>query len=413
MICTECVSLIPLKKFIACHGAFGDCIYCKKPRMCLQETDVLDYVAERILESHRKLDELSSFEQHMFFSGSDNIKLSPYWEIIQDDFPLGVAEFIETAIRYLEDRLSEDEHGQEQLFALDDGSLETNYYDQRWAKFVSDTHHGYRYFNFEAKAFLDSLFDFTCKDGRLKDELITTLTQDDKLYRARKVAKPEEWEDFKKNPGSALGPAPAIKAGDQRMTPSGISAMYCAFDAKTCLSEIRSVTGDLVISGAFEPVTKLAFLDLRKLEEMSKIEVHPFEVGYTEALHAHRFLIQLIHKLSKPKSSSDALGYISTQIVFEYLRLRFKNEVSGLIFPSVQTGLTGSNAVLFPENVVIAPAGYQLEHEDPIGPGDPFGSPIPNIRYSERSMRLHRITAVKTESNDYHDLLDYVLDQFL
>jgi hypothetical protein len=412
MICTECVIPIPLKKLIAGQGGFGDCQYCQKPGMCLQDETVLEYIKERILESFRTLEELSHIEQHIFFHGSDKITPSEFWAIVQDDYTVGTDAFVERAINYLEEDLALDEHGETQIWALDDGTLARNVYEERWQKFVLDTHHGYRFFNFAAKEFLDSLFDFACHDKKLRPELLTTLKDDQLLFRARKVSERRKCDEFDKFPETALGPAPAAKAGDQRMTPSGISAMYCAFDRETCLSEIRAITGDLVVSGAFTPVTQLKFLDLRMLQEMSKISAHPFDKGYVETCHAHRFLCLLINKLSKPKSSSDTLGYISTQVVFEYLRLRFKGQVSGLIFPSVQTGLVGTNAVLFPESAVIAPKGYKIENEDPLGHSDPFSDPIPTLQFRAGSLVWHKIKAVKTQSEDYDDLMDYVLADF-
>ena len=53
--------------------------------------------------------------------------------------------------------------------------------------------------------------------------------------------------------------------------------------------------------------------------------------------------------MSRPKARNDELSYLSTQVVFEYLRLRFGKQVDGLVFPSVQTGEAGTNVVLFPE----------------------------------------------------------------
>ncbi|WP_434726837.1 RES family NAD+ phosphorylase [Pseudomonas sp. Je.1.5.c] len=371
---------------------------------------VFEYLGERIKESYRVFEELSELERGMFFHGSDKVPMVEYWQILQDDFEIGVDEFTENAIKHLEDELANDEHGNAQLWALDDGSLENNTYEEEWKKFVSDINHGYRYFNDGAREFLDSLFKFTCENGKLKKELITTLDESNPLYRARKTSGFDSWKSFEDAPWTALGPAPAAKAGDQRMTPSGISAMYCALDRETCLSEIRSITGDTVISGAFKPVTSVSLLNLRKLEEMASFEEHPFDIGYARASHAYEFLKRLIFKLSKPRSSSDTLGYLSTQVVFEYLRIKFKDQVSGIIFPSVQTGLKGTNAVIFPESAVTAPHDYETPMGAPTRHDPFFAKPIPLLKFSKGSLVVHKIEAVITESKDYNDLLDYVVD---
>jgi hypothetical protein len=57
-----------------------------------------------------------------------------------------------------------------------------------------------------------------------------------------------------------------------------------------------------------------------------------------EALHLKVFLGSLVKKMSRPKARNDELSYLSTQVVFEYLRLRFGRQVDGSVFPSVQTG---------------------------------------------------------------------------
>ncbi|WP_251962628.1 RES domain-containing protein [Pseudomonas sp. Marseille-Q5299] len=409
MICTECVYLIPLKKLITTQGAFGHCDYCRAPGMCLLDTAVFEYIGNRIKESYRVIEELSSRERGMFFHGSEKIPMVEYWQILQDDFNIGVDDFTDNAINHLEEELAHDENGQAQLWALDDGSLESNSYEDEWNKFASDINHGYRYFNDGARRFLDSLFKFTCENGKLKKELITTLSESDELYRARKISGVDAWKAFEDAPWAALGPAPAAMAGDQRMTPSGISAMYCALDRETCLSEIRSITGDTVISGAFKPVTTVSLLNLRKLEEMARFEEHPFDIGYARASHAYEFLKRLIFKLSKPRSSSDTLGYLSTQVVFEYLRIKFKDQVSGIIFPSVQTGLKGTNTVIFPERALTASHEYDINMEDPLGHA-PFARPIPLLKFSKGSLVVHQIKAVRTESKDYNDILDYVYD---
>lgn len=65
--------------------------------------------------------------------------------------------------------------------------------------------------------------------------------------------------------------------------------------------------------------------------------------------------------MSRPKARNDEMSYLSTQGVFEYLRLRFGKYVDGLVFPSVQTGEAGTNVVLVPE-------ASRLSYEPPANP---------------------------------------------
>ncbi|MFO6407484.1 RES family NAD+ phosphorylase, partial [Pseudomonas aeruginosa] len=127
------------------------------------------------------------------------------------------------------------------------------------------------------------------------------------------------------------------------------SALYCALERETCLSEIRSITGDHVVSTALTPVAELKLLDLTALDQLEPPDLSLLDVGFREALHRKVFLGSLVKKMSRPKARNDELSYLSTQVVFEYLRLRFGKQVDGLVFPSVQTGEAGTNVVLLPE----------------------------------------------------------------
>ncbi|RBH53186.1 MULTISPECIES: RES domain-containing protein [Pseudomonas] len=411
MICINCIHLESLKRFVAKEGVFGKCQYCGIDGVCVAKDAMFDYIGVRIKESFRTLDELTSYERGMFFYGSDNLSIKKYWEIVGDDYDIGGGELVEDLIEYLEVDFALDEEGDDLLYALDDGSLETNSFEAAWEVFVSRVHHEHRFFNDGAKNFLGSLFGFTCQGGNLKADLITVLSDGDSLFRARKADNFEKLKKIEADPARELGPAPNILAGSQRMTPSGISAMYCATDRQTCLSEIRAVTGDLVVSAEFTPVTSMRFLDLRKLEVIARFDMSPFDEGFTKASHAYQFLKGLIFKLSKPKGSGDEVAYISTQVVFEYLRIQFNKQVSGIVFPSVQTGGTGTNIVLFPECTLVAQSGYSIESEDPLGGHDPWGPPIPTIQFKVGSARVHKIKAVVTESQDYVDATAYYISE--
>lgn len=411
MICINCVHMESFKRFVVKEGEFGKCGYCAGDSVCISKELMFDYVGERFSESFRVLDELSQYERGMFFHGSDLLPIKMYWEILQEEYDLGVEPFVEDLLGYLEDDYAKDEEGNDQLYALDDGSLEANSFEESWKIFVSKVHHEHRFFNDGAKRFLDSIFQFACDGDSLKPDLITVLSDSDSLFRARKADSFGKLKKLAENPAQELGPAPNILAGSQRMTPSGISAMYCAMDRSTCLSEIRAVTGDLVLSAEFSPITILRFLNLRKLEVIARFDLNPFDEGFARASHAYQFLKGLIFKLSKPKGGGDEVAYISTQVVFEYLRIRFHKQVSGIVFPSVQTGGVGTNVVLFPECTVIAPPGYSIENEDPNRQDDPWSSPLPTIRYKENSAKVHKIKAVITESQDYADATDYYVSQ--
>ncbi|WP_122679379.1 RES domain-containing protein [Pseudomonas viridiflava] len=392
MICDRCVFISPLKKVVIESGCFSKCTYCGAEGIAHDEESLISYIRERFVESYSPVDTLSPYDYYMSMeSGADEPRVMEYWEPLQDTYDLAHPDFVEKLVGALEA-----EFGGHKFYYLDDGSLENNSYEIDWNDFEWSVHHHQRFFNSNAKDFLDSLFNFACKDEKLVAKVIVRLTKEDRLYRARKADGFKSLQDIEKDPIVQLGPTPKQFASSQRMTPRGISAMYCARDRKTCLSELRPLAGDLIVSGAFAPTTHLDFLDLSKLESISNPDLHPFDPGYTKANNAHFFLKKLVKKISKPNTKKDELAYLATQVVFEYLRSRFSDQVAGLAFPSVQTGLVGQNYVVFPENCIIDTK-----------PLDDFYPAPPTLEFKEASLKFHSVKAVVTEAEDFEGSTDY------
>lgn len=146
--------------------------------------------------------------------------------------------------------------------------------------------------------------------------------------------------------------------------------------------------------------------------------------GCREALHRQVFLGSLVRKLSRPKARNDELSYLSTQVVFEYLRLQFGKQVDGLVFPSVQTGEAGTNVVLFPEASRLAnvpqPAADITDEEDegataaltpvPLEVDNPFESPA-KLGIVAKSIRFHKITAIQTSAREYRHISDLFMSE--
>lgn len=110
--------------------------------------------------------------------------------------------------------------------------------------------------------------------------------------------------------------------------------------------------------------------------------------------------------MSRPKVRNDELSYLSTQVVFEYLRLRFGTYVDGLVFPSVQTGEAGINVVLFPEasRLCYVPPTDPDPADGPapiaVPPENPFGPPA-TLAVVADSIRFHKVTAIETKAKEY------------
>jgi hypothetical protein len=398
MICEECVSLESLKALIKEGGNKQSCNYCETGQLCIESKVLFDFVEQQTIKALKPVHELSGYEQAMIFEcGSDEPPVFPLWEFFQNIEITKEQQLEEDIAASCTSDFFNDPDGNEPLFTIDDGTLEdSNDYEDEWEKFIHSIHHDRRYFNRSAEAFLDSLFEILMQDGQLQDDFIQTFEADVGLYRARIANSKADLAAIEETPHSQLGPVPKEFASNQRMTPAGISAIYCALDRNTCLSELRSIVGDLVVSGEFRPITPLKLLNLNALESIPHANLDPLDVNFRKYSHAQAFLKGMIYKLSRPLARQDDLGYLSTQVFFEYLRVKFGGAVDGLQFPSVQVDGDGINLALFPEaSVVIDENGLEEWDKD-----NPLNGKTPRLVYVEKSLVFHKIQAVKITSKD-------------
>ncbi|PPT84718.1 hypothetical protein XarzCFBP7410_05385 [Xanthomonas arboricola pv. zantedeschiae] len=413
MICSDCVMPKPLKHFIDEGGESGACSYCCRKGTVIASEALFEYIYTRVRENVASEENLSDFEHNMLYiGGSDEIEVSSYETVLGEWLGLGSEVYFDDLCTQVPEDFRVNMHGQETHFYLDDGLLERNFYEDRWGQFIDGIRHAHRFFNPNARAFLDLVFQLlVTEDNKLKSEVIRTVECGTELYRARSVSSPANAKEIADDPVSQLGVTPKDKSSSQRMTPNGISALYCALERETCLSEIRSITGDDVVSVALTPISEVKLLDLTMLEQVEPASLTLLDRGYLDALHLKTFLKSLVKKMSKPKGRNDELSYLSTQVVFEYLRLRFGRQVDGLLFPSVQTGERGTNVVMFPETSrivgdkrtkVAEGTAPDAEANDPPAPGT-------KLEVVDGSLHFHRVRAIRTEADTYRNLYELYL----
>ncbi|NNB60871.1 RES family NAD+ phosphorylase [Pseudomonas fragi] len=408
MICVDCVTPAPLKKLFDIYGAEADCRYCGRHGQTIESKRLFDYVYERVAENVAGKDDLSHYELGLLYEcGSDFIDVSDIGVVLSEWFDLGEEPYFDDLYDGIPREFSIDDETNETHFYGDDGTLEQNFYEERWKKFVDDVRYKHRYFNTGADKFLDSVFSLlVTDDSELKPEVVRTFVQGELLYRARLAQNQKQAEEIIGDPAGQFGPTPRNLASSQRMTPNGISALYCALERETCLSEIRSITGDHVVSAALTPISELKLLDLTALDRVEPPELTLLDEGARDSLHRKVFLGSLVKKMSRPKARNDELSYLSTQVVFEYLRLRFGKYVDGLVFPSVQTGEVGINVVLFPEASRLSyvpptntdPADGPVPKEVPAN--NPFGAAAKLVVVAD-SIRFHKVMAIETKAKEY------------
>lgn len=396
LVCIDCMSPNALKDLLAAEGTAGQCFFCHGQNLCITTRALYDYLWDRIRENIVFIDKLSDYEQAMIYEcGSDDIQIATIDVVLSEWLGLGEDPYIDDAIENLPDDLRQDEYGNQRHFFMDEGNLERNPYDDKWVAFVRGITHVHRFFNSGASAFLDKIFaDLVDVKGSIATSRLLVLQPGVALYRARKVDGLESAQKLAGNPGAEFGPTPPWLAGNQRMTPSGISALYCALDRDTCLSEIRSITGDNVVSVALSPINSMIFLDISRLADGQTADLSMLQEGYLDQVHRRSFIRSLVSKMSRPKRTGDELTYLSTQVVFEYLRMKIGETAQGIAFPSVQTGRKGVNIAVFPEYCLIA-SSISADTDNSISQGSAFLSVVPD------SAVFHKITAISTSATTY------------
>jgi hypothetical protein len=404
-ICINCVNLESLKKYIKKKRNKAICSYCGANDFCVKDVQLYNLLKMRFKECLVKIDDLSDFEQGIILEcGSDNPHVQDIWGWIEC-FDIGTEQVVSDFYACIDDS--------SKLYALNDGTLEYNEYESNWEVLTSKIFYNQRFFNENIEQFLDSLFQYLNIKPKSQNSLIKTIDIKDKIFRARIANTPDVLNKIEKEPHKQLGVVPKNIAESQRMTPHGISALYASFDRTTCLSEIRAVAGDIVVSGAFAPLKTLKLLDLNSFKNL-KDDTHPLTEGFSNKQQAIEFLRTLINKLSIPRRSEDAFTYLTSQIFFEYIKMKYNNIIDGLIYPSVQTGLQGQNIILFPDKSKIAPSDYIFKEFDEfelflceLEGNDSFP---PTLRFIEKSLIFHKITAVNTQSEEHDSPISFTLD---
>lgn len=334
--------------------------FCKE---CQIETQHLDYeifknkLFEIISNNYRFLRDLPS-RSGWFFEGNDEDGVSSFDNLIES---------LELSNELIEKLLEDGEKvfHDELLVIYDDFLEEYEGCDKEieWENIQKNFQHEFRFFNSKLKEFLDHTFEYLMDHGNIRSLLVNTIAANTILYRGRSFDSfsdlmgeineenlsfeyEKENEKMSKNIRDKFGLVPSFLASDQRMTPSGISALYLSTDKMACVAEIRALVGQYVGIAQFSNRVELKLLNLNKLAQ--GLYPHHLDENYLEKLDIYIFFKKLIASIAKPKLESDKFDYLISQYFFEYLRIKFGEEVQGVLLKSFQLP-TADNIILFPE----------------------------------------------------------------
>ena len=330
---------------------------------CQCETQYLDYelfknkLFDVISTNYKFLSDLP-YRAGWFYEVHDEDGVNDYYNFIES-LDLG---------EVLTEKLAEDwgEKFGDELLVLYDDSLEE--YEGcnkefEWEGIQESFKHEFRFFNTKLKDFLDHTFEYLLDNQNINQSLLNNIPANTILYRGRSfdslkdlmkevnednlaIEVEIENEIIAKNIRDKFGLVPSFLASDQRMTPFGISALYLSTEKMACVAEIRALVGQYVGIAEFSNRIELKLLNLNKLAE--GLYPHHLDEDYLGKLDVYIFFKKLIASVSKPKLESGKFDYLISQYFFEYLRVKFGDQIQGIFLKSVQLP-TADNIILFPE----------------------------------------------------------------
>ena len=360
-------------KFV-CHGCIGDdflanevteqshprqCTYCHERRQAIPLEELADLIHEALQEHY----ELTASEPEGidYVLAKEGLWHRPGWPVedvigdmagISSEIASDVTERLANLhddpwaiVKDQETALYDDEALYEERGADDLG------FHEEWDAFHREIRSHARFFSTYAEKSLELIFGelsaLTDYKGRHVIREIAPGGEDNFIWRARKAESAEELKAILGASVRELGPPPTRRARNGRMNAAGIPVFYGAFEADTCVAEVRAPVGSHVVVAKFEVLRPLRLLDFDALKEVYVAGSH-FDPGYAERLGRASFLRSLVQEMSRPVMPQDEVfEYIATQVVAEYLANKVEPRLDGIIFRSSQTGSKGSNVVLF------------------------------------------------------------------
>jgi hypothetical protein len=224
-----------------------------------------------------------------------------------------------------------------------DGPVNAWDFEVGWRDFETKLKTQARYFNRQAESWLRSLFDgIDTLRTKFGNPIIVDAGPDTafmELYRARVFQSEAKLREAMKRPDVEIGPPPSLTATAGRMNAAGIGVFYGASTPEVALAEVRPPVGSKVLVGRFEIVRPLKLLDLVAMKDILDEPGSLFDGLHRDRLKRLEFLRGLSKRLAKPVMPDDqALDYLTTQALADFLATEATPPLDGIIYPSVQIG---------------------------------------------------------------------------
>ena len=439
-ICHACIGEAYLSAEVQSSGEEAECDYCGATAQSISIKDLAERIEKAFTDHYtRTATEPDSWQERLMADRESSYDWvrdgTPVAEAIQDvacidkEPATDVLEILAEKHALYPDK---DNLGEESEFDAD------SYYDEKgpdnqawheeWRNFEHSLKTEARFFSRSAADHLAQVFGgidkLKTRDSRPLVVDAGPGTALDHLSRARVFQSEVKLIEALRRPDTHLGSPPPSIARAGRMNAQGISVFYGADDASVAIAEVRPCVGSRVAVANFDITRPLRLLDLTALEDahdMGSI----FDPSLKRRLERVAFLRTLGGRMARPVMPDDeAIDYLPTQAVADFLATTNEPRLDGIIFPSAQVE-HGRNVVLFhhaarvdglslPEGTVIeASAGYGTEDgwetdysvservpaksagkakprgEDLLGMWLPYDEPLdPNADYRDASLRI-------------------------
>ncbi|NOJ81606.1 RES family NAD+ phosphorylase [Myxococcus xanthus] len=454
-ICADCIGEPYLKAAIEARAEIATCSYCEDEG----PTEAIDDLANRVelaFESHfrRTSTEPDGFEYMMLKDRESSYEWNrhgvPVVDVIAEAAEIE-EEPAEDVRAILDERTSShdpDEGWEEPPFdseahyepaRLSDAELQIE-----WDDFERSLKTEARYFSRSAEKILAATFHgidgLRDRDGRPALVEIGPGKPIDALFRARVFQSDEKLEAALRQPEKDLGPPPFAFALGLRMNSRGISVFYGTNTPATALAEVRPPVGSQVVVGKFSLLRSLVLLDLTVLRGIYVTGSY-FDPEFVRKLKHAMFLEHLSRRITMPIMPGDeAVEYLPTQVIADYLASMDAPAIDGIIYPSAQASSGQLNMVLFHKAARVQPSdlpdgskvdvSLQSNSEDGPEPDytifvtPPKPAPaeppsagayldiwppvrrqgdvrVPALRLDTTTLVVHRITAIQVSSDEY------------
>jgi RES domain len=378
-ICCGCVGETFLSEEIERTGAEAACSYCTDTAPCWNIEALTDRI-ETAFDHHyiRTANYPDSFQERMMADNESSYEWEREGDLVVDaieaaaNIPNEAATDVQAI---LDDRHSDFESaamGEETEFAgetrYEEKRPDSQTWHEEWHAFEQSLKTEARYFSRAAAARLALVFGAIDKlkttDGRpLVVEAGPKRTLK-RLYRARVFQSGDKLEEALCRPDRHIGSPPARLASAGRMNARGISVFYGATVARAALAEVRPPVGSKVAVARFDITRPLRLLDLTALENV-KEEGSIFDPTFKDRLGRAAFLQSLGEHMTRPVMPDDeAIDYLPTQAIADFLATENEPVLDGIIFQSAQIK-GGRNVVLFHKAARVEdielPAGTKID----------------------------------------------------